>query len=348
MSDDTPPAAEPEAPPPKLIDRIKKLLALANSSNVNEAASAAAKAAELMGEHKLSEADVSANTDDGSTLVDLPLGAEGFLASWKFALVAHVARAFFCEAIALRHMRRRKVRIVGRRNDAEVASHVFDHFVKEIERLASAESSDPFYVVGKTTGSMDTREYLDHFRRGAAAGIADKLKLVTAQFRRKSEKAMVVARSSRDELRGYMKSKFGDSKVVEKTAIGADVANQMAYARGYEKGVDLSVPGRDGGQSLPGDVAVPPSEPPPSPPRASASPFSSFRDDLSDDLSGMSVEEIKGGIESLQRALDERLRKQVPEERLRDPLHYDEDEENDLSRGRGGRSLWDPFGDNES
>ena len=43
----------------KILDRIKKLLALSMSSNVNEAANAAAASQRLMLEHRLTEVDVS-------------------------------------------------------------------------------------------------------------------------------------------------------------------------------------------------------------------------------------------------------------------------------------------------
>ena len=48
----------------KILDRVKKLLALSTSSNVNEAATAAAAAQKLMLEHRLTEADVS-DTQEG-------------------------------------------------------------------------------------------------------------------------------------------------------------------------------------------------------------------------------------------------------------------------------------------
>ena len=351
---------ESTAPTPKLIDRIKKLLALANSSNANEAASAAAKAAELMQEHKLSEADVSDDMEDGSEITELPMGAEGFLASWKFALVSQVARSFFCEAIALRHMKRRKVRIVGRRRDAEVASHVFEHFVREIERLAKEERNDSFVVLGEMTGTMDPRDYLNHFRQGAAAGIADKLKLVTASFAKQSEKAMVLVTTSKDELRGYLKNKFGDSKVVSNDGMGRDASNEMAFARGYEKGADLSVPGRD--RAIVGDVKVvdPPFEPPlpqrPEPPAPSA--FKQFDgyetstrvcpcgaaftwSGFSDDLDGwMKIHEPHAGGRSVKQETT------ADGERAYGPRESEDDD--DLSRGSGGRSPFDPFRDGKS
>jgi hypothetical protein len=74
----------------KVLGKIKKLLALSTSSNVNEAATAAAAAQRLMLEHKLTEADVS----DAQTgqMFELSMGAVGFASRWKFVLVTAVAR----------------------------------------------------------------------------------------------------------------------------------------------------------------------------------------------------------------------------------------------------------------
>lgn len=77
----------------KVADRIRKLLNLATSSNVNEAAVAAEQAQKLMQEHKLSMLDVA--SEGGPGITELPIGSDGFMASWKFALVTVVARSFF-------------------------------------------------------------------------------------------------------------------------------------------------------------------------------------------------------------------------------------------------------------
>ena len=49
----------------KLLDRIKRLLRLAESSNVHEAASAAARAQELMSRHRIEAASLEADSTAG-------------------------------------------------------------------------------------------------------------------------------------------------------------------------------------------------------------------------------------------------------------------------------------------
>jgi len=227
-----------DEPTNKVLDKIRKLLALSKSSNANEAAAAAAKAADLMRQHKLEETDITEATQDGSLITELPMGADGFMASWRFALISAVARSCFCEALALRVGQRRKVRLVGRRDDTEVAQEIFKHVAGEIERLADEELDDPFVVLGVE----DVRSYKDNFRRGAAVGVADRLKVEARVFARSSDKALVLVRSSHDEVKSYLKNKYGASETVEGAAGGKlkrDAADTMAYARGYDKGSEI-------------------------------------------------------------------------------------------------------------
>jgi hypothetical protein len=293
----------------KVADRIRKLLGLATSSNVNEAAAAAARAQKLMQEHKLSMADVS--VEDGSSITELPLGSEGYMASWKFALVTGVARAFFCEVIALRIRNRRKIRVVGKKDDAEVAIGVFNYVVKEIDKLADEDVETDTALHYISSGRIDVRGYKEKFRQGAAAGVASKLRQQTAIFTSSSEKALVVVNRSKDELRSYLKVKYGESKQPEQKAPEGDAAEE-AYLRGYERGEDINIP-RTGGTEryLTGEV-IKPKRPAPSANDVVLGDL--FAQLLADMLSEGEFDDEEG------------------------------DEEPDLSRGRGGRGVFDPYG----
>jgi hypothetical protein len=256
-----------------------------------------------MQEHKLSMADVSA--EDGSAITELPLGSEGYMASWKFALVTGVARAFFCEVIALRLRNRRKIRVVGRKDDAEVAIGVFNYVVSEIERLADDDVKTRTARQYIDSGRIDVRGYKEKFRQGAAAGVASKLKAQTSTFTASSEKALVIANKSKDELRVYLNAKYGESKRTEQKKPEGEAAEE-AFFRGYEKGVDINVPRSGGAEKyLTGEVAKP--------------------------TRAASEDVIFGDLFA---------------QLLADMLNEDYDDEgSNLSRGRGGRSDYDPYGD---
>lgn len=257
--------AEPEAPkvdalPPvdfrKIADRVRKLLSLSRSSNANEAANAARMAQELMQEHKLAEADVTEETKDGSDLIDVAMGSAGFMATWKFALMTSVARAFFCDTIGLRVGNRRKVRVVGRRDDVAVVGEVFRFVVKEIERLAVEQVVGDLVPPGRSErqrsvwdvyreadhagdGFVSEASRRDSFRCGAAAGVAETLADQARRWREGSERAMVVSRKSRDEVKQYMEGKFTDQRKIEGED---DVENAPAdFLRGLEAGRRIQI-----------------------------------------------------------------------------------------------------------
>lgn len=286
----------------KIADRIRKLLNLATSSNVNEAATAAEQAQKLMQEHKLSMADVA--SEDGPGITEIPVGSEGFMAMWKFWLVTAVARSFFCEVIGLRIGRRRKIRIIGKADDAQVALGVFNYVVGEIERLAGEDVKLPSVKRLIGLGSVDLRRYKDVFRQGGAAGVGAKLERQAAAFAASSERALVVSNRSQEELHSYLIAKYGESKTVDHKPVGGG-AEAEAFLRGYEKGVNLNIPRGKGAEGmLDGEVAEP------------KAPEPAFEEDAAHgDLMAKILADMLNG-------------------------DYDDDDEegSDLTRGRGGRA----------
>jgi len=239
----------------KILDRVKKLLALSTSSNVNEAANAAAAAQRLMLEHKLTEIDVSDIQDDEgmnatwtARIFELSLGASGFASRWKFVLVTAVARAFFCEAVGLRVGQRRKVRIVGRKEDVEIAARVFRYLHTEIDRLAKVEiEAIDWEVRDVLFGSLgleaeeDPEQYLEAFRRGAVAAVIAKFRTGEEAFVASDSRALMISRRDRDQVRSYVGTKFTDTrKPVQDDVVQVD---DLAFIRGYEQAQAIVLPG---------------------------------------------------------------------------------------------------------
>lgn len=162
----------------RILDRLAKILARAASSNPHEAATARAMADQLMAEHGLTEADVSGHA---AGLFELPMGASGFNATWKFALVTAAARYHGCEAIALQKGRKRKVRILGEQANVEKAAAFF---AKLLEMVADLERQ---MVTRLMAGDLDAegvdqdcgpRQASDSYRRGAVASLIEKMAVV--------------------------------------------------------------------------------------------------------------------------------------------------------------------------
>ena len=236
----------PDSKRNKVLARVKKLLALSTSSNVNEAANAAAAAQKLMLEHRLTEVDVS-DTQEGQ-MFELSMGAVGFALRWKFVLVTAVARAFFCEAVGLRVGKRRKVRIVGRKEDVEVAARVFRYLHAEINRLAKIEIESIDWEEGVFQFGLDMDsgierdpvQYLESFRRGAVAAVIAKFRTGEEEFVASDSRALAISRRDRDQVRSYVGARFTDTrKPGQDDAVQVD---DIAFIRGYEQAQAIVLP----------------------------------------------------------------------------------------------------------
>ena len=232
----------------KVLDRVRKLLALAGNSAASsqEVETAAKLAQELMQEHKLTASDVGEHSTDASEIIDLPAGKEGYMASWRFALVTSVARAFFCEAIGLRVGRSRKVRIVGRTDDAGVVLEVTAFLTKEIERLTSEYASAPqddFFLedlLDDSTPAARRKAY----RSGLAFGVSSTLDRQARKWREASEKALAIYRRGREEIGLYMGKKFDQSR---RLRLKVDEQLLPAFDAGFSRGLDIEIsPSRKG------------------------------------------------------------------------------------------------------
>lgn len=120
-----------------ILIRIKKLLALAAGSNFpEEAASAAAKAAELMAQHKLEMASLDGISIDpeaariGEEYVSLGAGL------WIGWLAVAVAKAFHAKPIKTRRDGRSALVFIGKRDDAAAAVETMRWIVSQIKGMA--------------------------------------------------------------------------------------------------------------------------------------------------------------------------------------------------------------------
>ena len=118
-----------------IIDKIKKLLALANSSNEHEAALAAAHAQRLLSEHNLAMADVEAKQRPQSA-DKIETTVAKTLPKWVRNLSAGVCTAFDCQAI--HHPAQGKMTFIGVGADVQVASYTFAYLDRTVRKLCSS------------------------------------------------------------------------------------------------------------------------------------------------------------------------------------------------------------------
>lgn len=178
-------------PDERIVDRIKKLLRLAQSDNVNEAANAAGQAQRLMEQHRIDQALLDVSDADGGPVEDEdvrvdgePMTRSGRLPQWKVQLGVCVANANACRCYLDtrwnddREVYEKSLCIVGRPSDVATVRYLFTYLAHEIERLC------------KRDGQGRGRTYANSFRIGAVHTIRKRLVLAKAEVRKEAKKKL--------------------------------------------------------------------------------------------------------------------------------------------------------------
>jgi hypothetical protein len=118
-----------------VIEKVKKLLALANSSNEHEAALAASHAQRLLAEHNLAMGDIQASErPDRADRLEMAVAKK--LPKWLRVLIAGIGIAFDCRFV--HYATTGKLVFIGVGADVEVAVYTFSYLEKTLRRLCTA------------------------------------------------------------------------------------------------------------------------------------------------------------------------------------------------------------------
>ena len=117
-----------------IIDKVRKLRALATSSNAHEAAAAAAAADRLIQEHRIAEAELHAATPespvDGGILV-----VDGVRGVWRGQLAVSLARTYGCAVHYTSVPGGKALKVYGTPSDVETVKYMFAWLDAEANRL---------------------------------------------------------------------------------------------------------------------------------------------------------------------------------------------------------------------
>lgn len=121
----------------RILDRIKKLLALAgNNPSKEEALAAMAKAQAMMLEHKIELADIpddDPEKHEEPILEEVDIGGNTRTVTWRRSLHMVICEAHFCKAVCLPGTTRKQV--VGKRSHIQLVTYLYNYLVREIDRL---------------------------------------------------------------------------------------------------------------------------------------------------------------------------------------------------------------------
>lgn len=219
-----------------VIQKIKKLLALANSSNEHEAALAAGHAQRLLSEHNLAMADIDAShkpekADKVETIVPKALP------KWLRHLCAGVSTAFDCQTV--HYPATGKMVFIGVGADVEIASYTFAYLNRVVRKLCTSYMRHHVddRITGRNRELMKQSYYL-----GAASTISTRLREQKVQTPITSTALVPV----KEGLIKQAMSELGNLRTVRtrKSYVNAD-----AYGRGQADGRQVGINKGIGGSS---------------------------------------------------------------------------------------------------
>ena len=154
--------------------KIRKLLSLSNSDNVNEAALAAARAQELMDKYGIEKAQAEIQTgfedpeekEDIKNFSEIPEGwvdTSQKMTKWKIHLFCGIAKYNSCKGFSSYRGQGRSIEVIGRPSDVETTRYMYTYIMKEICNLRNKNSRG----LGKT--------WSNNFCIGAVQGILERI-----------------------------------------------------------------------------------------------------------------------------------------------------------------------------
>lgn len=124
----------------KMIDKVRKLLALATSANENEAALAAEKAQAILAEYNLDLSEVKSIDHDEDEDVEIMVGGVTSKRPWRRPLAQAVAQMYFCTYFYQGIGKKEQHSFVGSKANTQVATMMFQYLSDTIHRLGNKEA----------------------------------------------------------------------------------------------------------------------------------------------------------------------------------------------------------------
>lgn len=157
-----------EQPSEKVLDRIKKLLALAsNNPNPNEAEIAMKRAHALLAQYNLSASDLEKDRDDKYQRTDWILKQSG---PWARRCAQYIAKLYFCKYYYIhQHGRVDQHFVIGRETNVQTARMIIEYVLQTINQEAV------------TGGRINGTPWRNSFRNAAAHIIRERCNRMIAE-----------------------------------------------------------------------------------------------------------------------------------------------------------------------
>lgn len=213
-----------------ILEKVKKLMALGNSPSEAEAASAIAKARELLARHGLSLTDVEAHSPE---IVEGVLFEKQRLRSWEAQLIHVVTRATFTQALHVRKGKTSHVLLIGREVNTIAAKDLFEYLHLVVLKLGRANSSKVAHLESFKCGVV---QRIGERLQDSEEAIQDK---ESGENKKEQERSLVplMDKTAEKENKDFISEKYGKTST-KKSGRRVDAGS---YYKGIEAGEKVSL-----------------------------------------------------------------------------------------------------------
>lgn len=219
----------------RIIEKVRKLLALSQSDNEHEAAAAAAKAQALLSEYNLSMSDVPAEETCSMRVTKTKARTRQRLEDWAFDLAYHTAEAFDCRYL---HYADGHTVFFGVGADPEVCAWTYHYLYKTLLRMGSS------YLRSPQCRRLRASRSKNNARTSYLLGVVH---VVAARLRQQRESSPITEAALVPVKEEAIRAAMPDFKAKTQTPRSirdTDLANGMKDGRG----ISLSSPLNSAGQ----------------------------------------------------------------------------------------------------
>ena len=156
----------------KVVERVKKLLELSKSENVNESATAAAQAQKLMTKHSITELMLEKSDEKLEEAIEdaILYAQDKQMPQWYGRLCMKLCGVNQCDC----YQSGNQLKVVGRPSDAQTVRYLFSYISKEIIRLRDQHSEER---------GEPGRRWRNDFCIGATAEVNNRLYIAAKEAR---------------------------------------------------------------------------------------------------------------------------------------------------------------------
>jgi len=221
----------------KVIEKVKKLLALAGSSNEHEAVLATTKAQGALDKANLTMLDVTSSKSMGKIgTQDMCLGVR-YHQGWEVMLFVRLSRAYDCEPFSCSKRKGKEFRagwkVAGYEQDIEVLEYVHDYIHNTIKTITAVATLD-----ADVEGQREKANFRASFMEGMVVRICQDIERQRVERLVKDTKcqALVAQRGANVKTWLYDNHKMGESTNSYKAG-----TNGEAFEQGFTAGAKVSL-----------------------------------------------------------------------------------------------------------